>query len=225
LNILAKLASRPTRNPSLLVEIRLLSRVIQIMTFEPMVKYIPPGQCGKVEVSHFRIGESEFKSMLFREAATRGREQATPTGDYCRLVINGQTVMSDTYLEYSTNREVVYQARGDVLIAGLGIGFILVPLLAKEGVKSITVIEKHQEVIDLVGPHFRDSRLSIIQDDIFKWKPSKGSTYDTIYFDIWPCICASNLKEMTRLERRFRPFRGEGGWMGSWAKTRCRRRR
>jgi hypothetical protein len=195
------------------------------MTFEPMVKHIPPGRLGPVEVRHFHIGEREFSSMILREAATRGREPATATGDYCQLVIRGQTVMSDTYLEQSTNREVVYQARGDILIAGLGIGFILVPMLAKEGVTSITVIEKHQEVIDLVSPHFSDPRLSIIQDDIFKWKPIKGSTYDIIYFDIWPCICTSNLKEMTRLERRFRPFKSKDSWMGSWAKTRCRRYR
>jgi spermidine synthase len=131
--------------------------------------------------------------------------------------------MSDTRLEQSTNREVVSQARGDVLIAGLGIGFILVPILKKNEVTSITVVEKHQDVIDLVGPRFNDPRLTILQGDILTWRPPKGSTYSTIYFDIWPNICSDNLTEMTRLERRFKPRLQKNGWMGSWAKVLCRR--
>jgi spermidine synthase len=193
------------------------------MTFEPMVKHIPVGQSGKAEIQHFHVGEKERYSMVLREAATKGREVATPMGDYCRLLINGQIVMSDTYLEELTNREVVYQTRGHVLIAGLGLGYILVPMLHKETVRSITVIEKHQDVIDLVGPRFKDRRLTILLGDIFKWKPEKGASYDVIYFDIWPAICSTNLKDMARLERRFRPFKSENGWMGSWAKTQCRR--
>lgn len=193
------------------------------MTFEPMVKYIPVGQSGKAEVQHFHIGEREYSSMAMREAATRGREMATPMGDYCRLLVNGEVVMSDTYLERTTNAEAVFQARGHVLIAGLGLGYILVPMLRKEGVRGITVVEKHQDVINLVGPRFKDRRLNIILADIFKWKPESGTSYDVIYFDIWPNICSTNLKEMARLERRFRPYKSENGWMGSWAKVRCKR--
>jgi hypothetical protein len=188
-----------------------------------MVKHVPAGQCGRAKVDHFHIGEREFSFMVMRQAVTRGREPATPEGYYCRLIVGGQVVMSDTYLEQDTNREVVSQARGDVLIAGLGLGFILVPILNKKVVKSVTVIENNQDVIDLIGPNFNDPRLTIVPGDIFKWRPPKGVTYTVIYFDIWPYICADNLKEMARLERRFRPRLQKNGWMDSWAKARCKR--
>lgn len=194
--------------------------------FEPMVKYIPEGQKGLATVRHLHIGEQEHKFMVLREALNPGRyELSTPMGDYCQLFVKGEgLVMSDTRLEQVTNSEVVLKASGDVLIAGLGLGFILVPILAKKNVKSVTVVEKYQDVIDLISPNFKNRRLSILCADIYKWRPPAGATYNSIYFDIWSDICRSNLKDMSRLERRFRPRLRENGWMNSWSKAQCRRR-
>lgn len=193
--------------------------------FEPMVKHIPAAAKGLAEIRHITITEQAVRMMLIRQAATRGREPATPAGKYCQLILKGEgLVMSDTNLEKDTNYSVVSRAQGDVLIAGLGIGMILVPTLAKTSVMSVTVVELHQDVIDLVAPHFkRDPRFEVINADIFSWKPPKGFGYDTIYFDVWPSICKSNLNDMQKLERRFRPFLRENGWMNSWAKERCKK--
>ena len=47
----------------------------------------------------------------------------------CQLWVNGACVMNDLPgLEGHCNRPVVEAARGDVLIAGLGIGYVLVPI-------------------------------------------------------------------------------------------------
>ena len=35
--------------------------------------------------------------------------------------------------------------------------------------------------------------------DIFEWKPARGVKFDTLYWDIWPTICVSNLKDMAKL--------------------------
>jgi spermidine synthase len=189
--------------------------------FEPMVWHIPVGKSGIAEVKRFWVDEQAFSYMRMRESATCGRESAIPIGSYIQLLIQNKVVMSDTELEETTNLQVVLQAHGDVLIAGLGLGYILIPILAKEYVKSVLVVEKHQDVINLVEPHIRHPKLTVVNGDIFTFKTK--ATFDTIYFDIWPNICRDNLPEMKRLERRFRPKLNEKGWIGSWAKIRCMR--
>jgi hypothetical protein len=191
--------------------------------FEPMVKLIPPGAKGVAKVRHITITQQGAVSMLLRELVTHGREKASPAGSYCQLIVGGEVMMSDTRLEHDTNQTVVREASGDVLIAGLGIGLILVPILAKACVKSVTVVELHQDVIDLVAPSFKNDRLKIICEDIYSWKPAKGTRFQTIYFDIWPNLCSSNLNQMRKLERRFRNNLEKDGWMNSWAKALCRK--
>jgi spermidine synthase len=191
--------------------------------FEPMVKLIPQGSQGVAKVRHITITPQVAQTMVLRELITHGRERSSPAGEYCQLIIDGELMMSDTQLEHDTNQTVVLKASGDVLIAGLGIGLILVPILAKASVNSVTVVELHQDVIDLVAPNFTDDRLQIICEDIYSWKPDKGTKFQTIYFDIWPNICWSNRNQMMKLERRFRSNLDKGGWMNSWAKELCRK--
>lgn len=191
--------------------------------FEPMIKLIPQGSQGVAKVRHITITPQVAQTMVLRELITHGRERSSPAGEYCQLIIDGELMMSDTQLEHDTNQTVVLKASGDVLIAGLGIGLILVPILAKASVNSVTVVELHQDVIDLVAPNFTDDRLQIICEDIYSWKPDKGTKFQTIYFDIWPNICWSNRNQMMKLERRFRSNLDKGGWMNSWAKELCRK--
>lgn len=193
------------------------------MAFEPMVQYVKPGERGKAKVTHFTIDQKAYDLMSLRFAITRGRERPTSMGDYCRLTIDGQVVMSDTDMEKDTNYSVVNQARGNVLIAGLGIGMILVPILKNPKVKKVTVVELHQDVIDLVAPSFKDPRLTIVHSDIRDWTPTGRAKFDVIYFDIWSTINSSNLKVMKRLEGQFAPYLKKGGWMGCWAKHLCGR--
>jgi hypothetical protein len=188
--------------------------------FKRMVNIIPEGRKGNVEIEHLEIG-NESANMLALRMLVSGKQAYTPPGKYCRLTIGKQTVMSDTKMEHDTNKAVVEHAYGNVLIAGLGIGMILVPILAKDSVDCVTVIEANNEVIDLVAPHFTSDKLNIVLADIFGWGPEKDSVYDTIYFDIWPVICGDNLVEMRKLERRFKKHLSEGGWMDSWAKKEC----
>lgn len=129
--------------------------------------------------------------------------------------------MSDTPMERRTNLDFVKNATGDVLVAGLGIGFALLPVLRKPDVRSLTVIELHQDVIDLVEPHLRTAaadgggKLTVLCSDIFDFKPAKNQRWDVVYFDIWPDKCTDNLPDMTRLHRRFAMRKRY--WMGSWS--------
>jgi spermidine synthase len=120
--------------------------------------------------------------------------------------------MTDAEFERATNVEFMDAARGDVLIAGLGIGLILDPIIPK--CKSVTIIERERDVIKLVGPHFPS--VKCIHADIDSWTPERGAKYDVIYFDIWPDICEGDLMIAKRLHSRFRKYLRRGGWMRSW---------
>lgn len=184
--------------------------------FPAMIDLVPEGRVGNAEVVHFDI--SDAAAMM---ESMRG--QMTFSGRYAELRVYGQLVMSDTSYEKRSNYGVVLQARGHVLIAGLGLGMILHPILAKAYVESVTVVEISADVIELIRPTLpTDSRLTLVNADISTWRPPKGTKYDCIYFDIWPDICTDNLAEMRRLHQAFKFFKAPDGWMESRDRDRLR---
>jgi len=191
--------------------------------YTDMATILPEGEKGKAKLKHYTISKREADFSRLRMAMTGGREQAANEGTFAQLFVGGQLVMSDTDMERDTNRSFVHGARGKVLVAGLGL--ILLPVLASDKVEHVTVIELSQDVINLVEPHIRRAagkaaaeKLAVIQADIFDWKPPKGEKWDVIYFDIWPDLCTTYLKQMTKLHRKFGRRKTEGGWMNSWGR-------
>lgn len=180
-------------------------------TFPKMTEIVPPGESGDAKIEHFTL--SGTQSLL---SATKPGMYCPP-GGYAQLFVNGQLVMSDTRHEHISNIDAVIRSRGHVFIAGLGLGMICHPIARKPKVSKITVIEKSQGVIDLVGPTLPD-KVEVIRADIFDFKPEKGTKYDTIYFDIWPNMCTDYLPEMGKLLRRFRKHLTEGGWINCWCR-------
>lgn len=181
---------------------------------------IAEGKKGNVEIVHFEINEEQAKNFNFKCVISGDIFGQLKAGKYVKLLIDDEVVMSDTTMEKMTNANFIYNAYGDVLIAGLGLGLIINPLLEKEEVTSITIIEKNQNVIDLVGPYYNNPKINIINGDIFTWKPPKGKKWDTIYFDIWSDRCSDNIKEMKTLHRRFgkrvNRENGKRGYINSW---------
>jgi Spermine/spermidine synthase domain len=130
---------------------------------------------------------------------------------YVRLVLKGEGVMmSDTPMERNTNMDFVKRANGDVLIFGLGLGLIIIPLLQAEEVTSVTVVELHQDLIELVEPFLKeidgDNKLTIVQGDCFEYHETipKDKKWDCIYGDIWISISSSNWDEMELLTRKYK---------------------
>jgi len=187
--------------------------------FVPMVDILPERQ----ESENFVLEHFEISPDEAHMATIRDRIYTTP-GKYVRLYRKSgfkEVVMSDTVHEQRTNREVVRQARGDVLIAGFGIGMILVPILLKPEVKTVTIIEISEEVPKMVLSYLPNKeKLTVIYADIMEWKPPKGQIWDVIYFDIWDHIGSSNYEQMKTLHRRF--GRKKRAWMGSWCEDYCR---
>lgn len=135
------------------------------------------------------------------------------------------TVMSDTPMEIRTNMNFLYQAHGNILIGGLGLGIMLKILEKMDNIKSVTVIEKNQEVMDLVLDQLNlPDNFKVIQSDIFEYKPKEK--FDTIYFDIWTNICGDNWDEIKKLRKQFKPsldLTKENWWIGSWRQEDCKK--
>lgn len=140
-------------------------------------------------------------------------------------------MMSNTQLEYRTNKQFITEAHGDVLIGGLGIGMVIRPLAEKDDVTSITILEKDPDVIKLIAPHYADvHKLNIVEADVFDFdvedlmhRAPKSGKFETIFMDIWPMISEENLEEMTTLRARYRRMLFKGGYIECWAEKLCRR--
>lgn len=178
------------------------------------------GRIGEAEVSHFTVDRNA--SMI-----SALRYNYVPPGEYVRLRVGGQFVMSDTPMERTSNMEVARRAHGRVLIFGLGLGMILGPILAKEDVESVLVVELSQDVIDLVGPAWAHHKLIIAQGDARRYWAEPG-TFNVIYFDIWPVRDEANLPEMATLHRRAWRWLDRADperWVGSWYQRELRAQR
>ena len=129
-------------------------------------------------------------------------------GTYVRLIHNGECVMSEEDAGKHTNKKFCSKAHGDIIIGGLGIGMIVMAIQDKPEVNTITVIEKNQEVIDLVASQldFND-KVHIVCADVFELKPERGVKYDMAYMDIWNWdIQNVPKKEMQRLNKKYARF-------------------
>lgn len=173
----------------------------------------PDGVCGDFRIETFSVSKQESAFSGLR------RGDYVPEGSYKRLMRGRTVVMSNTRMEINTNYDFVRQANGKVLINGLGLGMILAAILTKPEVTEVTVVEKFQEVITLVGPTFsHDPRVKIIHADALEYKPPKGEKFDCVYHDIWDYICSDNLTEMSLLHRRYGK---RTKWQDSWEKSTC----
>ncbi|MGC6738966.1 hypothetical protein ACP0FZ_31065, partial [Escherichia coli] len=86
-------------------------------------------------------------------------------------------------------------------INGLGLGMVLHAILQKDDVTHVTVIEKEQDVINLVAASFAtDLRVEIINADAMEYCPPAGVTYNACWHDIWTDFATANLAQMDKLE-------------------------
>ena len=166
-------------------------------------------------VSSVRIVDTvvsdELSAGLNQMAGASGWNVLDP-GSYKTLLVNGDTMMSDTVGEREECEEAVHLARGDVLVAGLGLGMIIPPILQR--CTSLTVIEANPLVYQLVARHYQHPKLSILRADAFSWEPHRR--FDFIWLDIWPDKRIENRQEMAQLVRRYRRHLKPGGRIRSW---------
>lgn len=180
---------------------------------------IPEQRIGDFSIEKFSI--TEKKSNFFNGMQCfkpEGNLFFVEPGDYTRLKRKGHILMSDTPLEARTNWHIIEETVGDVIIFGLGLGFILPPILDKPTVTSVTVVEISPEVIEMVAVHYEHPKLTIIEGDAHNWMPKNGRRFDFVYYDIWGNICGDLYNEMKKLTTQSRRFRKHSGVTRCWVK-------
>lgn len=147
--------------------------------YQDMLEYLHPEKKGEAELTEYEITENDYRAII---------RDKIPIGKYIRLRVNNTLMMSNTPMEMATNLEFLLKAHGKVLIGGLGIGLIILPLLDNENIGHITVIEKSQDVIDLVNRQLNlpPEKVTIVCGDVFK--NPQTEKFNTIYMDIWSAI-------------------------------------
>jgi len=176
---------------------------------------LPDIKKGDWTIEKFTVDRTDFQSLF------AGR--VVPLGEtFTRLCQNKTVVMSDTPAERRDHSYAIFKATGSCLLNGLGIGMILKNILKKPDVTDVTVIELSQDLIDVVGPHYTDPRVTIICADALMYKPPKGKRYNMVWHDIWSFICSDNLEDMKKLHRK---YGRRCDWQGSWCRDECERQR
>jgi len=182
---------------------------------------IPEGISGDWSIKHFTVSEDDARMFNLRQLINHTPNRSIDPGDYIKLCNNGYVVMSDTQAEKNDHHPIFYKAHSfnslerpfTALINGLGLGYITQKLLEFNFLRSITVIEISEDVINLVAPYIKDSRLEIIHADALEYKPK--DFYTLVWHDIWSGICIDNKPEYIKLNRKYGK---KCHWQGSWCK-------
>lgn len=203
------------------------------MQFTSMNLIIPKGKSGDFSIKHYRVTKQDVKSARIRQIWQH--DEILPKVGKVTILAkktdsswkDHDVVMSDSEFDKHANQEIVRIANGNVLIAGLGIGMIILPLLKNKYVKKITVIEREQDVINLVYKHIKkhdkSNKLEIIHDDILKVELPKEKKFDVIFFDIWNDVCGDNYQLMKELRKKFRKHRARYCRVQSWQEQETRK--
>lgn len=134
---------------------------------------VPEGRSGKVFVKH-TYHRGKIPIINFREAFTRG---VTPVNAVLEkpLRIHGLYEdgvgewMTDSPQELNQIAEMLYlvNPQGRVLVGGLGLGIVAEALAARQGVDSITVVERNLDVVKLTAIGARVGRYNMHIGGIF----------------------------------------------------------
>ena len=180
---------------------------------------VPEGTKGAWCVERFEVSkrDADFENM---RSIFGGGRYIRP-GIYTRLTRHGHVVMSDTPAEKSDHLSPVLRASNHCLVNGLGLGMVVNAMLLKPEVTKVTVVERSEDVIALVAPHYLSQygdRVNIVLADAFAYKPT--GQYDVVWHDIWDNICSDNLEQMTKLKRK---YGRRAQWQGCWCEYETRR--
>ena len=110
--------------------------------------------------------------------------------NYLALLDKNDIWMSVNPNEINTMKPYIEKSNGDVLVLGLGMGYISFIMSEKENVKSITIIEKEKKIIDIFKenilvkfPH--KEKIKIIENDAIEYLADNEIKYDYIFADLW----------------------------------------
>ena len=163
----------------------------------PYVKAIgKEGKYGKYQLKHLSyapyqlFAKDDIKLDGFKENSQIG--YFDQSFSYLALCQGNNVWMSLNPNEIDTMKPFINKGKGNVLVLGLGMGYVPYMLSLKDDVKSVTIVEKDPEIITLfnkiIYPFFpHKEKIKIVQDDAIRFvdKKSKEAGYDYIFADLW----------------------------------------
>lgn len=149
-------------------------------------------------------------------APTRLRVFNGSSFGYCRFsdVVNipvlkdagtDEVWMSLTPMEVLTCRAGIRKAKGNVLIGGLGLGWMTEEILKRQSVRSVTVVEINEEIARWGRPLYPEAKILVgnVFDHVID--PATGELqYDRVILDVWSSFGAAHDDErFSQLKRRY----------------------
>lgn len=109
---------------------------------------------------------------------------------YLSLIKDDNIWMSVNPNEINTMKPFIKDAKGNVLVLGLGMGYIAYMMSLKEEVKSITVVELDENIISIfkenilpvLGP--TKAKIKIVHDDAIRYLENNHK-FDYYFADLW----------------------------------------
>lgn len=154
------------------------------------------GKKGKYQLKY--LDYEPYQLFAFDDIKINGYKEYSQIGyfenkfSYLALTEGNNVWMSLNPNEIETMKPYIAKGKGNVLVLGLGMGYVPFMLANKAEVKSVTVIEKDKEIISLfnslIYPAFtHKEKIRIIEDDAVKnlQNSEKKPSFDYIFADLW----------------------------------------
>lgn len=121
-------------------------------------------------------------------------------------------VMEDSRLELQKHLPIWLEAKGRVLVTGLGLGCVVRGLLAKREVEHITVVEIDKSILRVVGHEFASNRrVTLIHADALHVR--LVGRFDYAWHDLWT---DGDTHLQTLHAQLLAKFREQCSYQGAW---------
>lgn len=130
------------------------------------------------------------------------------------LWINDHLWMWDIPAERKAQKHIAEKAFGDVLVVGYGLGIIQKYLFENNNIKSVTTIEKLNEVMDKVKQIYGKTYGEIIIGDFYD--DLAWNKYDCVIGDVWEDVVQESLEDYKKFKRRAQEFVKKEGKILAW---------
>jgi hypothetical protein len=151
--------------------------------------YLPTMKSGKFELAHVKHRKGTVLDVIdWRTAYFAGLEPArfTLPRTWTEMILksNGERYRSTDLTENFGQKYAIDHAHGDVLICGLGIGFMLNSLQGKARVTSVTCVEPDNDLIGFLSGSFPN--VQFVNKAIHDFMDDRNNTtkFDFVFFDV-----------------------------------------
>lgn len=134
---------------------------------------------------------------------------------------HGEVVMEDTPRELARHLPIWLEARGRVLVTGLGLGCVVRGLLHKPEVDHVDVVEIDAGILSAIGAEFSGNpRVNLVHGDALKVKWPRSARWDFAWHDLW---CENGRLDMLHVKLMIR-MRSRCQRQGAWGLDRSVKR-